>query len=192
MRLECIKDVIMNITSDKAFTAGLTYEGYYYTNPDSFDKTLCAKNDFGMRHHLRDYPDSGDDEFFDKYFKIEIVEELNYFNEARKLLPLSNCLKRQYACVIVRDGRVISEGYNESPTACTTCARLDIAHNAGSYDDCPAVHAEVSALINAPQELLEGAELYLVCADEPNPIPCPGCAKLLKWAGVKVMREVEE
>ena len=190
MRLECIKDVIMNITSDKAFTAGLTYEGYYYTDPNSFDKTLFSKNNFGIRHHIRDYLDSGDDEFFDKHFKIEIVEESNHFDKARELLPLSNCLKRHHACVIVKGGLVIAKGYNESPEACITCARMDIEHNAGSYDDCAAVHAEVSALIKAKVDL-GGAELYLVCSDEVDPIPCPACQKLLDWTGVKQVREVQ-
>ena len=114
--------------------------------------------------------------------------EINFWEIARELLPESNCPKRQYACVIARDGRIIATGHNESLEWCTVCARMNIEHNTGSYDDCPAIHAEVSALINAPQELLQGSELYLVCADEPNPIPCPGCAKLLKWAGVKVIK----
>jgi len=117
--------------------------------------------------------------------------EPNYFDEARKLLPKSNCLKRHYACVIVSEGRIIATGYNKSLEGCTVCARLDIAHNTGDYAECQSVHAETSALINAPKNRLKGAELYLVCADEVDPIPCATCAKLIKWAGVKVMREVE-
>ena len=117
--------------------------------------------------------------------------QLNYFDEARKLLPLSNCLKRHYACVIVSEGNIIAKGWNESPEACTTCARLDIEHNTGSYEDCPAIHAEAMAMIKARENSLEGAELYLVCADEVDPIPCPTCQKLLDWAGVKQMREVQ-
>ena len=116
---------------------------------------------------------------------------INYFDEARKLLPLSNCLKRHYACVIVSEGNIIAKGWNESPEACTTCARLDIEHNTGSYEDCPAIHAEAMAMIKARENSLEGAELYLVCADEVDPIPCPTCQKLLDWAGVKQMREVQ-
>ena len=188
MKLECIKDVIMNITSDKAFTAGLTYEGYRHTNPDSFDETLCAKNNFGMRHHIKDYPDLGDNDFFDEHFKI--ISEPNYFDEARKLLPLSNCLKRNYACVIVKDGHIVTKGYNESLTGCTTCARLDIEHNVGDYAECSSVHAEAMSLIKAKEDLY-GAELYLVCSDEADPIPCSTCRKMMDFAGVIQVKEVK-
>ncbi|SPF51181.1 CMP/dCMP deaminase (fragment) [Candidatus Desulfosporosinus infrequens] len=115
---------------------------------------------------------------------------MNYFDEARKLLPCSNCLKRRYACVIVLHGQIISKGWNTSPTTCVTCSRLDIEHNVGDYAECSSVHAEQMALINA-RESLEGAELYLVCADEVDPIPCPTCAKLMDFYGVKLVREVQ-
>jgi len=118
-------------------------------------------------------------------------EELNYFDVARKLLPLSNCLKRQYACVIVLNGHTIATGHNKSLTGCAECAREGIAHNTGDYAECQSIHSEQMSLIRASGNL-EGAELYLVCADEVDPVPCPTCAKLLNWAGVKVMREVRE
>ena len=117
--------------------------------------------------------------------------EMNYFDIARTLLPLSNCLKRQYACVITNYGVIIATGHNGSPKGCTTCARMDIAHNTGDYVECQSVHAESSALISARKKLLQGAEIYLVCSDEVDPIPCPTCQKLLDWAGVKQVREVQ-
>jgi len=115
----------------------------------------------------------------------------NYWNAARLLLPHSNCLKRQYACVIVKGGYIISKGYNTSLVACTTCARMDIEHNIGDYAECQSVHAEQAALIKARENSLQGAELYLVCADEVDPIPCPTCQKLLDWSGVKQVKEVQ-
>jgi len=120
----------------------------------------------------------------------EAICMINYWDEARKLLPLSNCLKRQYACVIVMGGRIISKGWNESLKPCTTCARMDIEHNVGDYAECRAVHAEAMALVKARENSLHGAELYLACADEVDPIPCPTCQKLLDWAGVKQVKEV--
>jgi len=115
---------------------------------------------------------------------------VNYFDEARKLLPLSNCLKRHYACVIVRGDHIVANGYNTSLKTCSTCARMDIEHNTGSYDDCPAMHAEAMALVKARDDL-EGSELYLVCSDEDDPIPCPTCQKMLEFAGVTQVREVK-
>jgi len=115
---------------------------------------------------------------------------INYFDEARKLLPLSNCLKRHYACVIVKDGHIIAKGYNKSLTGCTTCSREDIEHNVGDYAGCSSVHAEQSAMIGAREDL-EGAELYLVCLDEVDPIPCPTCRKMMDFAGVIQVKEVK-
>lgn len=110
----------------------------------------------------------------------------NYFDIARLLLPHSNCLKRHYACVIVKDGRVISKGWNQSLTGCTTCHRDGIPHNTGDYSECSSVHAEAMALLNANTP---DAELYLVCDKEENPTPCPACQKMLNWCGVTQRRE---
>jgi len=72
------------------------------------------------------------------------------------------------------------------------CAREGIDHNVGSYDDCPAMHAEVSALLGVDLEKLNGAELYLVCDKEDNPTPCPTCQKMLDWSGVKQVKELQK
>ena len=192
MKLECIKDVVMNVSEEKAFTKGNTYNGYYYRGRDSinpYHKVFCSKNDLGERHCIKNPESKGLDKFFDEHFRE--IRETSYWDLARTLLSNSNCLKRQYACVIVSDGRIIATGYNKSLEGCTVCAREGIEHNVGDYTECRSVHAEQMGLINAPQNLLKGAELYLVCADEVDPIPCPTCAKLLKWAGVKLMREVD-
>ena len=115
----------------------------------------------------------------------------NFWHTARLLLQHSNCLKRRYACVIVKEGSIIATGYNASLEGCTECAREGIPHNAGSYDGCPAVHAEAMALIHADNWSLNGSELYLVCADEVDPVPCPTCQKMLDWCGVKQVMEVQ-
>ena len=114
---------------------------------------------------------------------------VNYWDIARLLLPYSNCLKRHYACVIVKDGHIIAGGWNESHTACTVCSREGIESNAGDYAECKSVHAEQMALITARENSLAGAELYLVCDRDADHFPCPICARMLAWAGVKVKRE---
>ena len=119
-------------------------------------------------------------------------EPVNYWDKARVLLPKSNCLKRQYACVIVMNGHIISSGYNKSLTGCTTCAREDIAHNVGDYAECRSIHAEQMSMIKARENSLEGAELYLVCAEDADPTPCGNCQRMLDWAGVKQVKEVVE
>ena len=111
---------------------------------------------------------------------------MNWWDLARTTLARSNCLKRQYACVIVMNGHLVSRGWNESLQACTTCARKNFAHNFGSYNECGSVHAEVSALLGIELKNLRGAELYLVCNEDENPQPCPACKKLMDYCGVKL------
>ena len=72
MKLECIEDVIMNVSNEKAFTKGKIYNGYYYQGKLSIEpyrKMLCAKNDFGQRHGIKNPDSSGLDEFFGKHFR---------------------------------------------------------------------------------------------------------------------------
>jgi len=71
MKLECIEDVIMNGTGERAFTKGSIYRGYYYRGRDSaypYKKVFCAKNDFKQRHCIKSV-DSDMDEFFSKHFR---------------------------------------------------------------------------------------------------------------------------
>jgi len=113
---------------------------------------------------------------------------MNYWDCARTVLPLSNCLKRHYACVIVSGGMIIATGYNKSLEGCTTCAREGITHNVGDYAECRSVHAEQMALLTRIEAYQE-AELYLVCDKDPDPTPCPICKRMMDFCGVRLRRE---
>lgn len=108
------------------------------------------------------------------------------YAEARALFPQSNCLRRQYACVIVKNGVTISVGWNNAPTPCKVCAREQCEHNTGDYAECRSVHAEQMALIDAVGDELKGAVLYLVCNQDDNPEPCPICRRMMEFAGVEL------
>ena len=123
--------------------------------------------------------------------KEEIKEDINYWNVARSYMVRSNCLKRQYGCVIVRaDGVVASMGCNKSRVPCTTCARENVDHNSGDYAGCPAIHAEQMALMKASAHNLKGAKLYLVSNDNLNVTCCPTCQNIMNWYGVTQVTEV--
>jgi len=70
-----------------------------------------------------------------------------------------------FGAVIVKDGEVIAEGYN----------------NVTSSND-PTAHAEVTAIRNACKKLktfdLSGCELYTSCE------PCPMCLSAIYWARI--------
>ena len=68
-----------------------------------------------------------------------------------------------FAAIVVRQGKVISEGYNEVTSSCD-----------------PTAHAEVQAIRKACRELgsfqLDDCELYSSCE------PCPMCLGAIYWA----------
>lgn len=102
----------------------------------------------------------------------------------------SSCFneERQVGCVIVRDKRILTTGYNGAPQGIASCKdrqeclrkRLGIASGT-RHEICYAVHAEQNAIIQAARLgiNLEGTTLY--CTHQ----PCVICAKIIINAGIK-------
>lgn len=79
-----------------------------------------------------------------------------FIREARSIGKRSNCAKRKLGTVLVKNGKIISRGWN---TCCCNghprdeevpkedCLRLNL-HGGRGYELSHAVHAEVSALLN--------------------------------------------
>lgn len=71
-----------------------------------------------------------------------------------------------FGAVIVKDGKIISEGWNQ----------------VSSTND-PTAHAEIQAIRKASQDLknfdLSGAEIYTSCE------PCPMCLSAIYWARIE-------
>ncbi|EFE42205.1 hypothetical protein TRV_03047 [Trichophyton verrucosum HKI 0517] len=57
----------------------------------------------------------------------------------------SNCMKRRVGCVIVKDNRVMSTGYNGTPRNMKNC------NEGGFLSTCLCMHAEENALLEAAQ-----------------------------------------
>ena len=105
----------------------------------------------------------------------------------------ADCLGRRVGAVLIRDGRVISTGYNGTPFGmpncseggCHRCAHRDAPYlRGGAYDVCLCVHAEQNALLTAArfgQQTL-GAEVTSTTQ------PCFGCLKELLQAGISEVR----
>lgn len=79
----------------------------------------------------------------------------------------SNCMKRQVGCVLVREKRVISTGYNGTPRNVTNCneggcPRCNAGVSGGAaLSTCMCIHAEENALLEAGRDRVgEGAVLY--------------------------------
>lgn len=97
----------------------------------------------------------------------------------------SNCMKRPVGAVIVRNNRVISMGYNGTPTGTTNCIdggceRCNSQASAGTrLEECNCMHAEMNALLMAGKYRCAGGTLYSTL------FPCLLCTKGLIQSGVR-------
>lgn len=123
-----------------------------------------------------------------------ITKDEYYLGIAAAVSKRSTCIRRQYGAVIVKNDRIISTGYNGSArgeaNCCDTgrCYREEhnLPHNTGYTSDCPAIHAEENAIMQAGRETI-GATLYLVGFENGHSIkaePCIMCKRKIKNAEI--------
>ncbi|KAF2711716.1 hypothetical protein K504DRAFT_227717 [Pleomassaria siparia CBS 279.74] len=97
----------------------------------------------------------------------------------------SNCMKRRVGCVVVREKRVISTGYNGTPRGMTNCneggcPRCNSASRAGTgLSTCLCLHAEENALLEAGRDRI-GDTSILYC----NTCPCLTCSVKITQVGI--------
>ncbi|KAL2264833.1 hypothetical protein VTJ83DRAFT_7343 [Remersonia thermophila] len=98
----------------------------------------------------------------------------------------SNCMKRRVGCVVVRDRRVVSTGYNGTPRGMRNCgeggcARCNAGEGSGhALATCLCIHAEENALLEAGRErLTQGAVLYC------DTCPCLTCSIKIVQVGIQ-------
>lgn len=90
------------------------------------------------------------------------------------------CLRKRVGCVIAREGRVLTLGYNGAPKGLPHC--LDHGCIIGPDGGCTrAAHAEANAIAFAARHgiKLDGATLYVTTS------PCKNCASLIINAGIQ-------
>lgn len=110
----------------------------------------------------------------------------------------SKCCVWKVGCVIAKNGRIISTGYNGTPAGTTNCCDhakeqgwLDLkekqffksehraAHSAWSAKH--EIHAELNAILYAAKNGLsiDGATMYITLS------PCPDCVKAITQSGIR-------
>lgn len=125
-------------------------------------------------------------------------KERYYLDIADAVSDRSTCIRRIYGAVIVKDGEIISTGYNGSPRGCRNCSdnhickRQELNIPPGErYEYCRSIHAECNAIISASRRDMIGATLYLSGKDaithEKLEIsePCMMCKRLIINAGIE-------
>lgn len=109
-----------------------------------------------------------------------------YFMRLANLAALrSNCMKRQVGCVLVRDNRIISTGYNGTPRGLTNCnqggcKRCNSGNSSGvDLKTCLCLHAEENALLEAGRDRI-GSSSAIYC----NTCPCLTCSIKIAQSGI--------
>ena len=87
---------------------------------------------------------------------------------------LSKAERRKVGCVIVKDGQVISNGFNGTPSGFNNCCEID------NKTKPEVLHAESNALMKIARSTNSsiGSTMYLTCS------PCFDCAKLIIQSGI--------
>lgn len=113
-----------------------------------------------------------------------------YFLElAKQAATRSSCVLDNHGAVIVQNRRILSTGYNGTPSGYGNCDQG--ACPRGKSKDrskpCAGLHAEANAILYATPDEREGATLYVTAP------PCFECAKLISNSGLKeIVTVVEE
>ena len=111
-----------------------------------------------------------------------------YFMDLAQLISSrSTCIRRRVGALIVKENRILSTGYNGTPTGIRHCLdrgclRDDLKIPSGQrHELCRGLHAEQNAIIQAAYHgvSIESGEIY--CTNQ----PCIICAKMIINAGLK-------
>jgi dCMP deaminase len=113
-----------------------------------------------------------------------MLNDKNFINIAKEIATASKCVSKQVGAVIVKDGRILSTGYNGTPTGFINCndywnSRYTKEHH--EWSKTYEIHAEMNAIIWAARKgiSIEGATIYVTLE------PCSECSKNLIASGIK-------
>lgn len=120
----------------------------------------------------------------DKRFLVRAVE----------LSLKSGCLRGKRGAVIVKDGQIVTEAFNQPLPDNQVCQRVGCLRDklgltmGRDLEKCRAVHAEAGAICLAAGngKSVEGSTMYITCG------PCMNCAKLIVGAGIKQIYYLDE
>jgi len=98
-----------------------------------------------------------------------------HLDVARRYGKLSSAVRLQVGCIIVKDERIISIGYNGMPIGgSNVCEENDKTKP-------EVLHAEANAITKLAKSTESGEDSYMFCTYA----PCIDCAKLILQSGIK-------
>lgn len=99
-----------------------------------------------------------------------------YMKMALEWSKLSHCTRKQVGALIVKEGMIISDGYNGTPTGFPNDCE-DVQGNTHWY----VLHAEANAMMKVARSTNNAREATLYLTHS----PCKECSKLILQAGIK-------
>ncbi len=99
-----------------------------------------------------------------------------YLRMAKTWSELSFCERKKVGAIIVKDGMIISDGFNGTPTGFDNCCE-DENGNTNWF----VLHAEANAILKVAKSThnCKNSTLYLTLS------PCKDCSKLVVQAGIE-------
>ena len=99
-----------------------------------------------------------------------------YLRLAASWAELSHCMRKEVGAIIVKDGMIISDGYNGTPSGFDNCCENELGETQWYV-----LHAEANAILKVAKSTnnCSGATLYLTLS------PCKDCSKLVIQSGIK-------
>ncbi len=118
-----------------------------------------------------------------------------YFGEIADLVSSrSTCMRNQVGAVIVKDGQILSTGYNGAPKGLphcdeVGCIREQMGVKPGErHELCRGLHAEQNAIIQAAYHGVTVRDAKIYCTTK----PCSICTKMIINAGINEIIYIEE
>jgi len=113
-----------------------------------------------------------------------VISDKSFLNIAKELSSASKCVSKQVGAVIVKDGRILSTGYNGTPAGYKNCCDYwnnEYTPEHHEWSKTYEIHAEMNAIIWAARKgiSIEGATIYVTLE------PCSECSKNLIASGIK-------
>lgn len=123
--------------------------------------------------------------------KQALIDQV-YMEMAKTWSKLSHASRRKVGALIVKNGSIVSDGYNGTPSGfeneCEEPINNEQGQLIGYQTKWYVLHAEANAILKIAKstQSCEGATLYITCS------PCAECSKLILQAGIKRLVYEEE
>jgi dCMP deaminase len=113
-----------------------------------------------------------------------MITDRSFMNIAHEIASASKCVSKHVGAVIVKNGRILSTGYNGTPAGYTNCCDYwdnQYTKEHHEWSKTYEIHAEMNAIIWAAREgiSIKNATIYVTLE------PCSDCSKNIIASGIK-------